>query len=71
MLPAPIALPAKEEFEIYLHLGFRRASGEARDLIPAPALAADASGLMVLEPATSLGWRRRSRRAPQPSIEAR
>jgi hypothetical protein len=55
--------------QIYFHLGFRRAAGEASDLIPRPALAGEASDLMLLEPATSLGWRRRTRRVPQLSAE--
>ena len=55
--------------QIYVHLGFRRAPGEAGDLIPQPALATEASDLMLLEPATSLGWRRRARCVPQLSVE--
>src|SRR5260370_20957961 len=41
--------------QIYFHLGFRRAAGEAGDLIPRPALAADASHLMLLAPAARRG----------------
>jgi hypothetical protein len=58
--------------QVYFHLGFRRAAGEAEagELVPQQALATEAD-LMLLEPAISLGWRKRSLRRNRPASSSR
>lgn len=57
--------------QIYFHLGFRRAAESEGDLIPPQALVTEAGDLMLLEPAVSLGWRKRSLRLRQSASSSR